>query len=118
MTALWRKRQMLLGLVGGRCEACEGQGIRKVEMSFLPDTYVPCEECAGTRYGSAAKAIRWNGKSAAELLAMTFEEAAAFRQVREGLGPPLRIGVVRRVLASFAHGETFVEGLVKAGVPE
>ena len=63
---------------GGRCEACSGAGRIRLEMSFLPDTYVPCEECAGTRYGAAAKAIRWNGKSAADLLAMTFEEAAAF----------------------------------------
>jgi excinuclease ABC subunit A len=71
---------------GGRCEACSGAGRIKLEMSFLPDTYVPCEECAGTRYGSAAKAIRWNGKSAAELLAMTFEEAAAFLSFDAKLG--------------------------------
>ena len=71
---------------GGRCEACSGAGRIKLEMSFLPDTYVPCEECAGTRYGSAAKAIRWNGKSAADLLAMTFEEAAAFLSFDAKLG--------------------------------
>ena len=71
---------------GGRCEACSGAGRIKLEMSFLPDTYVPCEECAGTRYGYAAKAIRWNGKSAAELLAMTFEEAAAFLSFDAKLG--------------------------------
>ena len=71
---------------GGRCEACSGAGRIKLEMSFLPDTYVPCEECAGTRYGAAAKAIRWNGKSAAELLAMTFEEAAAFLSFDAKLG--------------------------------
>ena len=71
---------------GGRCEACSGAGRIKLEMSFLPDTYVPCEECSGTRYGSAAKAIRWNGKSAADLLAMTFEEAAAFLSFDAKLG--------------------------------
>ncbi len=71
---------------GGRCEACSGAGRIKLEMSFLPDTYVPCEECAGTRYGPAAKAIRWNGKSAADLLAMTFEEAAAFLAFDAKLG--------------------------------
>ena len=71
---------------GGRCEACSGAGRIKLEMSFLPDTYVPCEECAGTRYGAAAKTIRWNGKSAAELLAMTFEEAAAFLSFDAKLG--------------------------------
>jgi len=63
---------------GGRCEACSGAGRIKLEMSFLPDTYVPCEECQGTRYGAVARAIRWNGKSAADLLAMTFEEGAEF----------------------------------------
>jgi len=63
---------------GGRCEACSGAGRIKLEMSFLPDTYVPCEECQGTRYGTVARAIRWNGKSAADLLAMTFEEGAEF----------------------------------------
>ena len=71
---------------GGRCEACSGAGRIKLEMSFLPDTYVPCEECAGTRYGAAAKAIRWNGKSAADLLAMTFEEATAFLSFDAKLG--------------------------------
>jgi excinuclease ABC subunit A len=71
---------------GGRCEACAGAGRVKLEMSFLPDTYVPCEECAGTRYGAAAKAIRWNGKSAADLLAMTFEEAASFLAFDAKLG--------------------------------
>jgi excinuclease ABC subunit A len=63
---------------GGRCEACSGAGRVKLEMNFLPDTYVPCEECHGTRYGAAAKTIQWNGKSVADLLAMSFEEAAAF----------------------------------------
>ena len=63
---------------GGRCEACAGAGRVKLEMTFLPDTYVPCEECQGTRYGAVARALRWNGKSAADLLTMTFEEGAAF----------------------------------------
>lgn len=71
---------------GGRCDACSGAGRIKLEMSFLPDTYVACEECAGTRYGVAAKAIRWNGKSAADLLVMTFEEAAAFLSFDAKLG--------------------------------
>lgn len=63
---------------GGRCEACSGAGRIKLEMSFLPDTYVPCEECGSQRYGNAARAIRWNGKSAGDLLNMTFEEGAEF----------------------------------------
>ncbi len=63
---------------GGRCEACAGAGRVRLEMSFLPDTYVPCEECGGARFGPAARSVRWNGKSAADILAMTFEEAAEF----------------------------------------
>ena len=63
---------------GGRCETCSGAGRIKLEMSFLAETYVPCEDCGGSRFGPMAREIRWNGKSAPELLAMTFEEAAAF----------------------------------------
>lgn len=63
---------------GGRCEACSGAGRIKLEMNFLPDTYVPCEECQQTRYGSVARTIRWHGKSAADLLKMSFEEGASF----------------------------------------
>ena len=63
---------------GGRCETCSGAGRVKLEMSFLAETYVPCEDCAGSRFGPVAREIRWNGKSAPDLLAMTFEEAAGF----------------------------------------
>ena len=70
---------------GGRCEACSGAGRSRLEMSFLPETYVPCEACAGTRFGPVAAGIRWNGKSASDILAMTFEEAAVF------LAPDVRL---------------------------
>ncbi len=63
---------------GGRCETCGGAGRVKLEMNFLPDTYVCCEDCGGTRYGPAAEEIRWNGKNIGEVLALSFEEAAAF----------------------------------------
>ncbi|NBX01985.1 ATP-binding cassette domain-containing protein, partial [bacterium] len=63
---------------GGRCEACSGAGRIKLEMNFLPDTYVPCEECQQSRYGAAARTIQWHGKSAADLLKMSFEEGASF----------------------------------------
>lgn len=63
---------------GGRCETCGGAGRVKLEMNFLPDTYVCCEDCGGMRYGPAAEEIRWNGKNIGEVLAMSFEEAAAF----------------------------------------
>ncbi|MGF1449787.1 MAG: excinuclease ABC subunit UvrA [Opitutales bacterium] len=63
---------------GGRCETCKGAGRIKLEMSFMPDTYVDCEDCGGSRYGSEIREILWKGKSIADVLAMSFEEGAAF----------------------------------------
>lgn len=63
---------------GGRCETCAGAGCVKLEMNFMPETTVVCETCAGTRYSVATQDIRWNGKNIADVLAMTFAEAAEF----------------------------------------
>ncbi len=63
---------------GGRCEACEGQGMKKVEMHFLPDVYVECDECKGTRYTKEVLDIGYKGKNIAEVLSMTIEEARKF----------------------------------------
>jgi excinuclease ABC subunit A len=65
---------------GGRCEACHGEGIIKIEMHFLPDVYVPCEVCKGKRYNREALEIRYKGKSISDVLDMTVEEALAFFQ--------------------------------------
>ncbi|MFZ2455041.1 MAG: excinuclease ABC subunit UvrA [Candidatus Altiarchaeia archaeon] len=62
---------------GGRCEACEGDGVKKIEMNFLPDVYVECEECKGKRYNRETLDIRYKGKNIAEVLTMTVEEALA-----------------------------------------
>jgi excinuclease ABC subunit A len=63
---------------GGRCEACQGQGTRRIEMHFLPDIFVECGECKGTRYGRETLEIRYRGKSIADVLAMRAEEALPF----------------------------------------
>ncbi len=63
---------------GGRCEACQGDGLIRVEMHFLPDIYVPCDVCKGKRYNRETLEIRYKGKSIYEVLEMTIEEARAF----------------------------------------
>jgi len=63
---------------GGRCESCQGQGKEKIEMHFLPDVYVPCEVCRGTRYNRETLQIKYKGKSIADILAMPVDEALTF----------------------------------------
>ncbi|MGH8019899.1 MAG: excinuclease ABC subunit UvrA [Opitutaceae bacterium] len=63
---------------GGRCEACQGAGRIKLEMSFMPETFLPCEACGGSRYGPELAEIQWKGKSIADVLALSFDEAASF----------------------------------------
>ncbi|MBN2907939.1 excinuclease ABC subunit UvrA [Polycladomyces sp. WAk] len=76
----YKKGRFSFNVKGGRCEACRGDGIIKIEMHFLPDVYVPCEECKGKRYNRDTLEIKYKGKNVADVLEMTVEEALEFFQ--------------------------------------
>ena len=74
----YKKGRSSFNVKGGRCEACQGDGIRKIEMHFLPDVYVPCEVCHGRRYNRETLEVQYKGKSIYDVLNMTVEEALEF----------------------------------------
>ena len=74
----YQKGRFSFNIRGGRCEACSGDGIIRIEMHFLPDVYVPCEVCHGQRYNRETLEVKYNGKSIADVLDMTVEEALQF----------------------------------------
>lgn len=74
----YQKGRFSFNTKGGRCEACKGDGIVKVEMNFLPDIFVPCEVCKGTRYNAETLEVRYKGKNIAEVLDLKIEEALEF----------------------------------------
>ena len=74
----YRSGRFSFNVKGGRCEVCEGQGVRRIEMYFLPDIYVECEECHGKRYNQEALSILYNGKTIADVLDMPVEDAHEF----------------------------------------
>jgi excinuclease ABC subunit A len=74
----YKKGRFSFNVKGGRCEACRGDGIIKIEMHFLPDVYVPCEQCKGKRYNRETLEVKYKGKSISDVLEMTVEESLDF----------------------------------------
>ena len=74
----YQKGRFSFNVEGGRCEACQGDGVVRIEMNFLPDIYVPCEVCSGKRYNRETLEVKYKGKNIADVLDMTVEEAVDF----------------------------------------
>lgn len=86
-------------LPGGRCEECQGSGVKKIEMHFLPDVYVTCDRCHGSRYNKETLAIKYKGKNIAEFLDLTAEEAYHLVEAHPGL--KRKLGLLKQVGLSY-----------------
>ena len=87
----YEKNRFSFNVKGGRCEACWGDGVKKIEMNFLPDVYVPCEVCHGTRYNSETLQIKFKDKNIAEVLDMRVSEALPFFENHKKIRDKLQI---------------------------
>ena len=76
---------------GGRCEACQGDGVRQIEMHFLPDVFVRCEECAGRRFNEATLQVLFKGQSIADVLELTVREATELFSAHKKIAEPLQL---------------------------
>ena len=87
----FEKNRFSFNVKGGRCEACRGDGVKKIEMHFLPDVYVPCEICHGTRYNSETLNIKFKGKNIADVLDMRVTEAIKFFENQQKIKSKLEV---------------------------
>ena len=87
----WSASRFSFNTKGGRCDACEGQGIKKIEMSFLPDVKVACEACAGQRFNAETLTAHLRGKSVGEVLAMSVDEGVEFFLAHASIHHALRL---------------------------
>ncbi len=74
----YQKGRFSFNVKGGRCETCNGDGVKKIEMHFLPDVFVPCEACGGKRYNKETLQVKYKGKNISEILEMTIEQGSEF----------------------------------------
>jgi len=86
----WSPGRFSFNVKGGRCEACQGDGVLRVEMHFLPDLFVPCEACGGRRFERETLEVSYKGRNIAEILDMTVEEAVAFMENVPAVRRPLQ----------------------------
>ncbi len=87
----WKPGRFSFNVAGGRCEACGGNGMQKIEMNFLPDVRVPCDQCEGWRFNRDTLAVEYKGKHIGEVLAMDVNEAVAFFEPIPSVHHPLRL---------------------------
>ncbi|MSQ50430.1 MAG: excinuclease ABC subunit A [Betaproteobacteria bacterium] len=87
----WTASRFSFNTAGGRCEACEGQGVRRIAMSFLPDVKVLCDSCRGARFNPETLAVQWKGKSIGEVLAMNIDEGVEFFAAHTSIHHALRL---------------------------
>src|SRR3989441_6327463 len=87
----WSASRFSFNTSGGRCEECEGQGMKRIAMSFLPDVRVSCEACGGARFNADTLAVKLRGKSVGEVLAMNVDEAAGFFAAHASIHRSLRL---------------------------